>query len=279
MLFVAGAATGKSMSFGQELLEDAGVRLLTMDRPGMGDSAADPGRTLASTAEDYRSFVEGALGGRPARIPVVANSQGGVFGLAAALAGWVSHLVLVSPADELAHPDIRAMLPAAATQLADLARDDPDEATRLLAAFTPSAMEAMVLEGAHERDRAFYASDEFRPRYRRALAEGFAQGGAGYVRDTLLAMRPWELPLEQVAVPVAVLFGAEDRGHSPDLGLTLSRRIPGARRSVLPDVGGALLWTRPDAVLAPLARGPRSRRRPHRSTDRIAAATLRASRT
>lgn len=248
VLFIAGAATGSSMSFGDEVLDAAGIRLLTMDRPGMGESQPDPQRTLASTADDYRAFVAHVTGAEPTGIPVVANSQGGVFGLAAALAGWVSHLVLASPADELAHPDIHAMLPAEATQLVDLARDDPDAAARILGAFTPAAMEAMVLEGSHERDRAFYASAGFRSRYRRALAEGFAQDGAGYVRDTLLAMRPWALPLEEVAVPVSILFGAEDRGHSPDLGLTLSRRIPGARRSVLQGAGGALLWTRPDAV-------------------------------
>lgn len=249
VLFIAGAATGSSMGFADALLEEAGLRILTMDRPGMGESHPDPQRTIASTADDYRAFVARAIGAEPAGIPVVANSQGAVFGLAAALAGWVSRLVLVSPADELAHPAIHAMLPAEATQLADLARDDPDEAARILGAFTPAAMEAMVLEGAHERDRAYYASDEFRSRYRRSLAEGFAQGGAGYVRDTLLAMRPWALPLDEITVPVTILFGADDQGHSPDLGRTLSRRIPGAARSVLPDAGGALLWTRPAAVL------------------------------
>src|SRR5690554_4360616 len=54
VLFVAGAATGKTMSFGGNLLDEQNVRLLTMDRPGMGGSTFDSGRTLSSTADDYR---------------------------------------------------------------------------------------------------------------------------------------------------------------------------------------------------------------------------------
>src|SRR5690554_2659545 len=133
LLFIAGAATGKSMHFGADFLHDMNVRLLTMDRPGMGDSTFHGERTLASTEGDYRSFVESALGSSGISIPVVANSQGSVFGLAAASAGWASRLVLVSPADESAHPEIREMLPPEATRLSDLAQASPSDAERILA--------------------------------------------------------------------------------------------------------------------------------------------------
>ncbi|MFD2466047.1 alpha/beta fold hydrolase [Amycolatopsis silviterrae] len=251
VLFVAGAATGRSMRFAEDLLDEAGVRLLTMDRPGIGKSTVDPQRTLASTAADYRTFAESATG--ESAIPVVANSQGGVFGLAAAQAGWVSRLVLVSPADELAYSAIAAMLPAEATQLAVLAREDPQAAADVLRTFTAESMEAMVLNGAHESDRAFYTSPDFHPLYRRSLAEGFANDGAGYVCDTLIAMRPWELRFAEIPTPVMILFGAHDLGHSPDHGATLTRRIPGARREVVPGAGGALLWTHSGEVLKALS--------------------------
>src|SRR5690606_20752005 len=86
VLFIAGAGTGKSMRFGD--LDRANVRLITMDRPGMGSSDVAFERDLTSTAEDYRVFVREVVG--DVQPPVVANSQGGVFGLAAAAAGWVS---------------------------------------------------------------------------------------------------------------------------------------------------------------------------------------------
>jgi len=249
VLFVAGAGTGKSMRFGEQMLDRAHVRLLTMDRPGMGGSDVHPERTLASTAADYRAFVTGVLGAG-VTLPVVANSQGSVFGLAAAAAGWVSRLVLVSPADEVAHPDVQAQVPEDAARLAQLAADDPDEAARILGAFTADAMAEMVLSSSDEADRRFYTSETFLPLYRRSLAEGFANDGAGYVRDTLIAMQPWPLRLGDVRCPVTILFGARDRSHSPDHGRTLADRIPDAVRQIVPDAGGALLWTHSEKVLA-----------------------------
>lgn len=237
------------MTFGADQLTAFGVRLLTMDRPGMGRSDHDPDRTVESTANDYRAFVTTVLGDTEARLPVVANSQGSVFGLQAAVSGWASRLVLVSPADEVAHPEIRAMLPREATQLPDLAKDDPHAAAEKLSGFNASHMEAMVLDGASEEDRRYYSEPEFLDMYRRALAEGFASSGSGYIRDTLIAMRPWNLQLDSIRCPVDILFGAKDSGHSPDGAETLSRRIPTAERQVIPDAGGALLWNHAATVI------------------------------
>ncbi|MFM1730159.1 alpha/beta hydrolase [Prescottella soli] len=253
VLFVAGAGTGKSMCFGVDQLGPAGLRLLTMDRPGMGGSSPDEGRSVASTAQDYRAFVSSVTGMRSPHLPVVANSQGALFGLAIAAAGWASSLTLVSPADEVAYPAIHDMLPPEATRLSDMVRDDPQAATEMLGSFTAEAMENMVLAGSDQGDRAFYLSASFNAMYRTALAEGFAGNAPGYVRDTLMAMAPWPVDLGSIACPVRILFGAEDRVHSPDLGEMLSARIPTAVRQVIHGEGGSLLWTRPELTLAPLA--------------------------
>lgn len=243
VLFIAGAATSKRMAFGLNLLETLNVRLLTMDRAGLGGSTPDAQRTLASTASDYRAFIDGALGVEAEAIPVIANSQGAVFGLMLASAGRIRSLTLVSPADELAHPIIRDMLPAEATRLADLARTNPEEATQILGKFSAQAMEEMVLAGSDDADAAFYRSPPFRARYRRALEEGFANHGEGYVRDTLIALRAWDINFDGISCPVHVLFGLHDAAHSPDHGETLAGRIPGATRTVIEEAGGALLWT------------------------------------
>ncbi|MGO3357576.1 MAG: alpha/beta fold hydrolase [Bifidobacterium crudilactis] len=249
ILFIAGAATGKSMSFGDEFLDAFNIRLLTMDRPGMGDSIGYEDRTLNSTSNDYRVFVEQALGLRGASIPVIANSQGGVFGLSAALHGWVSRLVLASPADEVSNPTIHAMLPHEATQLADIACSDPEQAANMLASFTAQDMETMVINGSHPSDKAFYQQPVFLSLYRKALEEGFAQDGKGYVADTMIAMRPWNLKLTDIHVPTTILYGAHDQSHSPDKTATLASRIPTAKRVVIDNAGGALLWTHSKQVL------------------------------
>ncbi|MGW9630942.1 alpha/beta fold hydrolase [Agromyces sp. NPDC055520] len=248
ILFIAGAATSSRMAFGLDLLETVGVRLLTMDRAGLGGSMPDDHRSLASTASDYRAFIEGVLGEEASEIPVVANSQGSVFGLMLATGGRVQSLTLVSPADEVAHPETRRMIPAEARTLADLARSNPEEAAEILGGFSAQAMEEMVLAGSSDADAAFYRSPSFREVYRRALDEGFANHGAGYVRDTLIALRPWGIDFQLISCPVQILFGIHDVTHSPDHGATLAGRIPGASRTVLDDAGGALLWTHAQLV-------------------------------
>lgn len=249
VLFIAGAATGKAMMFGEAGLASLGVRLITMDRPGMGSSGDDTSRDILTTAEDYRIFVRSVLGNAGVGLPVVANSQGSVFGLATALAGWVSRLVLVSPADEVAHPPIRKMLPSHAAGLAELVETDPAAAADLLGKFGPHEMEQMVLGSASDDDRRIYGSPEFVDIYRRSLQEGFANDGAGYVRDTLIAMGSWGLPLAAIECPVDILVGANDVGHSPDRAEVLTRRIPKATRKVVAGAGGALLWSHAEMVL------------------------------
>ncbi len=249
VLFIAGAATSKLMVFGHDLLESLGVRLLTMDRPGLGDATPDDDRTLASTAEDYRAYLAAVLGEDHRPVPIVANSQGAVFGLMLAAGPGARSLTLVSPADEVSHPAIHAMLPSEAASLADLALSAPEQAAEVLAGMSAPAMEEMVLAASHPSDAAFYAAAPFARLYRRALDEGFAQRGVGYVRDSLIAMRPWDVDLTSITCPVHLLFGEHDRAHSPDLGKTLAGRIPGATRTVVEDAGGAILWTHARLVL------------------------------
>lgn len=249
VLFIAGAGTGRAMAFGEDLLDARGVRLIAMDRPGMGGSDPDPQRSVASTAADYRAFVARILDDDSATVPVVANSQGGLFGLAAADQGWTSTLVLVSPADEVAHPSVHALLSEPARALPDLVAEDPVQARALIGSFTAEGLRSMILDGSDPADRAVYSEPAFARRFAAALAQGFASGGEGYVVDTMAAMAPWPLDLARIDAAVVVLFGGRDDVHSPDHGAILASRLPRARRCVLPDAGGALLWTHADLVL------------------------------
>lgn len=249
VLFIAGAATSKRMGFGLDLLESLNIRLLTMDRAGLGDSSVDPDRTLASTASDYHAYLSAVLGEGDSEVSVVANSQGAVFGLMLAARNRVRNLVLVSPIDEVAHPMIRAKLSAESVELADLAVTSPERAADVLGSFSAEAMEEMVLAGSDEADAAVYRSPSFLARYRSALKEGFANRGAGYVQDTLIALRPWDIDFSGVSCPTQILFGINDLTHSPDHGETLAERIPGSSRTVFDDAGGALLWTHAKLVL------------------------------
>ncbi|GAB7039652.1 hypothetical protein JCM9533A_35020 [Catenuloplanes niger JCM 9533] len=244
VLFCPGAATGRTLGFGAGLLGPA--RLISVDRPGLGASDPAPGRTLADAATDLAALCDarGLTGVR-----VAGFSQGGPFALACAAAGWPVAVALVAATDELA---TAAGLAPGVAAMVEAVRADPDAAERHFAGWgDPDGMWQRIVAMSGARDRAVYTDPAFARAYRAAMAHAFTQGPAGYARDTVLASARWPFDPATIRMPVDVWYGADDTSpvHSPDLGATLAARIPGARRHVVPDAGGALLWTHAGPIL------------------------------
>jgi pimeloyl-ACP methyl ester carboxylesterase len=250
VLLCPGAATSRSLGFGGEVVEGLAVRLISVDRPGLGASDPAPGRTFADWVEDVRAFAaERELG----EFAIVGNSQGAPFALACAAAGIVRAAAVVSGTDELARvperlaPEVRRLIEAIAA--------DPAGVERSFGAFASGEkMWELLMATCGDFDRAIYMEDEFARALRETLSEAFRQGPAGYARDTVLAMSRWTFDVGAIAVPVDLWYGANDTStvHSPDLGESLARRIAAARRHVLADAGGSLLWTHAEQVLRTL---------------------------
>jgi pimeloyl-ACP methyl ester carboxylesterase len=249
VLLCPGAATSRWLGLGADAVAALRVRLVSVDRPGLGVSTPAPGRMFGDFADDIRHLVALRGQGRPA---VIGNSQGAPFALACAVEGVAGALALVSGADEVAAPEFADVLPVELRGLVDKIASDPAGAEEILAGFTADAMWSMVTNESAEADLAVYQDAVFESAYRQALDEGFAQGPAGYARDTVLAMGQWPFNLAMINVPVDIWYGEQDSGHSPDNGAMLAARIPGARRHVVPGIGGAVLWTHAKPILRSL---------------------------
>jgi pimeloyl-ACP methyl ester carboxylesterase len=248
VLFFSGAGMGRRLGFGSHLVERLGIRLIAVDRPGVGASDPSPDRTLTDWAADVRRFVTVEALADPV---AVAFSMGGPFGLACAAAGVVGRLALVSAQDDFAHDPTMALLPADVAGLVRATVADPSSTEHGFADADAASLQAMVLSTASEADRRCYADEPFASRYAAALGDGFAPGAAGYARDLALAAGRWPFEVEDIDVPVDLWYGAEDASpvHSPDLGATLARRLPDARRHVVADVGSSVLWLEAEAIL------------------------------
>lgn len=252
VLFCTGAGMSGSLGFATGEVREVGVRLVAVDRPGLGRSTPHPDRTLATWADDVTHLARELGDASP---PTVGFSQGSVFALALARAGVSRATALVSGQDQLNHPPVLALLPEPLAKLVRDAATDPEGVERHLAeSMTAEVLWALVMEMSAPEDRALYGSEPFAGTYRRTLAEGFAQGSRGYARDTLLSIAPWPFAPEDVPGPVDLWYGLLDTSptHSPDFGATLAARIPGARLRLLQDEGSALLWTRGREILVDL---------------------------
>ncbi|MGW1894939.1 alpha/beta fold hydrolase [Streptomyces sp. NPDC002004] len=252
VLVCPGAATSRWLGFGGGVVDSAGIRLISVDRPGLGASDPAPGRTLTSWATDIRQLVhERALHAPSA----VGFSQGAPFALVLAANGLVKAVAVVSGSDELAHPRFAHSLAPQVRDMVDAVAADPDGAAVSFAGFgSADTLWDLIITTSPEADRAVYTAPFFQHAFRRAMDEGFSQGPAGYARDTVLAMGRWPFDPANIAVPVDLWYGEQDTSlaHSPDLGESLTRMIPTATRHLLPTAAGSLLWTHAGAVLRTL---------------------------
>ncbi|WLQ35046.1 alpha/beta hydrolase [Streptomyces castrisilvae] len=252
VLLCPGAATSRGLAFGGGVVDAAGVRLVSVDRPGLGSSDPAPGRTLTDWAADIRHLIQE----RSLRAPsAVGFSQGAPFALALAANGLVNAVAVVSGCDELAHPRFAHSLDPQVRGMVDAVAADPGAAEESFAGFGGAdALWDLIITTSCEADRAVYTDPVFQHAFRRAMDEAFSQGPAGYARDTVLAMSPWPFDPTTIAVPVDLWYGQQDTSpvHSPDLGESLTRMIPTATRHLLPTAAGSLLWTHAEDVLRTL---------------------------
>lgn len=252
VLFCPGAATSRRLGFGGRFLDEAGIRLISVDRPGLGASDPDPDRTLSSWAAGIGQLIAH----RALSTPVaVGFSQGAPFALTLAHHGLVDAVAVVSGSDELAHPRFTSILaPQVKTMVAQVAAD-PGAAEAALRDFgSAETLWNLIITTSSPIDQTVYTDPAFTPVFRSAIDEAFCQGPAGYARDTVLAMSRWGFAPDGITAAVDLWYGRHDSSpvHSPDFGASLARMIPSARRHLLDDAGGALLWTHAEAILTTL---------------------------
>ncbi|KZK96787.1 alpha/beta hydrolase [Pseudovibrio sp. Ad26] len=249
-----GAGMASAIPFGEQTAKDLGLRVLSVDRPGLGKSGADPEKNFESWAEDIKELLDFV---KADQAFAIGFSQGAPFALALAASGLVDGVAIVSGQDELAFPDMFAKLPDELKGMVSLACDDPDRLEADITGMATADWLWQMIEGmSGEEDRAFYASASFAPLYCDALASGFAQGAAGYARDTRLAMGRWSFNVENIKQDVQLWYGLKDTSpvHSPDFGSTLATRLSCSELHQIAEEGSAILWTQADAILSRLAK-------------------------
>jgi pimeloyl-ACP methyl ester carboxylesterase len=252
VLFCPGAGMSGALGFAAHVLPELGVRLLAIDRPGLGHSDPHPGKTLASWVADTQAW---SAANEFVQLGAVGFSHGAPFAFALAAHGLVAALAIVSGQDELAHPRIRPLLHPEVEQMVAAVEQDPVGFEDAVAArATPEGLWQLIMDMSSAPDLVLYRGEALQRAFRQALGEGFAQGSHSYARDLVNSLRRWPFELERIAVPIDLWYGAQDTSsvHSPDRGATLAARLPLATHTLDPAQGGALLWTRAHELLEQL---------------------------
>lgn len=205
-----------------ELLADvaasAGVRLIGLDRPGIGDSDPAPGRTLIDWPSDVAQVADRLQIGRFA---IVGFSAGGAYALACAyrMANRLDGCALVS---SIGPPElVRLAAPAWMRGGWWLAQHHPDLVHTAMRLWLPdSPFDEASAETRLSRIASWLAAPDQelvrRPVIRkalvRAMAESRRQGATANRLEVLALLRDWNLRIDQIALRGIFLWhGERDR--------------------------------------------------------------------
>jgi pimeloyl-ACP methyl ester carboxylesterase len=248
----------------EEATERAGVRLITMDRPGYGLSTSHPGRTLLGWADDYAEWAQ--LVGVPP-CPIIGWSSGGPHALACAVRhpdGVTSVGLAASPAplDEVASEwDRLAAEPRRLTEM--LRRDDPGalEGIKARCEWFATGWETMFEPGwtpsgtgldVVDPDDALLAEHEVRDAMLAETREAARQGAAGYVQDWVAEALPWGFSPAEVRQETHIWWGDGDVHVSRASAEHFARTIAQSTLTVMPREGHFIPLTHWREMLAAL---------------------------
>jgi pimeloyl-ACP methyl ester carboxylesterase len=239
----------------RERVAEAGLRVISYDRPGYGGSSRRAGRRVVDCINDIAAIAD-HLG--MDRFAVSGGSGGGPHALAAAakLAGRVTNAACDVGAAPYDAPDLdwfAGMDPVNVREL-EWALAGEETLTRELQREAQDALDRLdddpeaLFEGIElsASDRSVLERPDVREVLRASTREMFAQGVSGWVDDDLAFIRPWGFEVGEIAVPVEIRYGEGDVLVPADHGRWLAAHVPGA--SVTVDRNGGHLST-PDEHL------------------------------
>lgn len=220
---------------------ELGARIISPDRPGVGYSPAQPGRTVADWPKLIEAMAD-ALG--IGKFRVLGVSGGGPYALAAAwgLPHRVPVVSVVCSAPPLAERnDIRHLNPAY-RWLLRTQRVRPSVLRWLFRAARPLArvrpplwMRPWMLRKLPQPEAETLADHAIFEACFHNYRESWRGGADGLYGDGTVFTQPWGFPLHEVRVPVRLWHGKQDRNFAWELAQEMVAQLPHCEARYLDD--------------------------------------------
>lgn len=257
LLYFHGIPDGRFSWGAGAACEERGIRLIAVDRPGVGGSDPKPGRTVFDWAADVEELAERLA---IERFRVAGHSAGGPYALACALKlkARVESAALISGVGRLDQPNVASQMHTArAWWLADrlpgamaflyaasgsLMRRSPALATKLVGANFPK-VDREVLDRPDVARRLQFA-------YVEATRAG---GGRGLAEDMRAVRAPWGFDPAEIGSPVFVFHGRRDLIAPPTHAQHWIETLADARPVWFENAGHLLIEDHGEEILDRLA--------------------------
>jgi pimeloyl-ACP methyl ester carboxylesterase len=239
----------------ESIVEELGIRLITIDRPGVGLSDPQPGRTFLDWPRDMSAVAEHL--GCP-QFAIFGHSAGAPYVAACALA-MPDRVLAATIVSGMSPPSPRLVRPMLASEFWKIG---------LLLVSVPAVTRPVIWAGikyarprvdrlyerhlAHlpEADRAVMADPAMKEMRIVSLLESFRQGSEGIYEDVALLRRPWGFDVEAIQLPVRVWHGELDNIVDVSFGRELARRMPNSVAEFRPELGHNMLFSHWQEILS-----------------------------
>jgi pimeloyl-ACP methyl ester carboxylesterase len=233
----------------------AGVRVIAVDRPGIGGSDPQPGRKVLDWPNDVAALAD-SLG--LDRFAVFGFSFGGPYARACAYAlpDRVSRAGLVSCLGPIDDPAAKRGMPPPTRYGLAAARMSPLLARPMVWFTARQARGGKMIEQLSKSmsppDAEVLTRPEVADALGRSLAESFRQGNGPATWDGVAVARGEGFRLEDIQPEVLIWHGDQDRNDPVAMAHAQERRLPHVRARYYPDDGHLIFFSRIGEILADL---------------------------
>jgi len=226
----------------EELTQKLNIRIISLDRPGLGLSDFHAGRQFCDWPGDVIALAD-AL--EFAIFAVLGYSGGGPYAAACALhiPERLTSVGIVSGIGPHNEPGLTDDIAPENLRFTYLARDKPwlsRLAYRLggvMARYMPDRLITQAMTVLPEPDRAVLAKPETQEVFISMLKDAMRPGARGAQWDTALTVSPWDFRPQDIAMKVYLWYGERDRNVSPAMGRYLAATLPNSDARFYPSEG------------------------------------------
>lgn len=230
-----------------DLLQSLNVRLIAVDRPGLGLSDFQPDRRFMDFPKDILEVADYL---KIDRFSVLAYSGGGAYGEACALSipDRLVRVGVVSGTAPFNLPGLTDGIPADNLRYFDLSRGKPWLARLMLkmmgtlSRFAPDKMIANALATLPEPDRETVSTPEFQAGFLSMIQEALRKETRGAQYDTFLMITEWDFRPQDIQFPVLLWHGEQDQNAPLAMGRFMANAIPNSEAKFYPNEGHLSLF-------------------------------------
>lgn len=220
-----------------ELYQQHNIRLLSVNRPGIGASTASNDWNALTFANDLLQLMDHLAIDKAA---IIGFSAGGLYGCAFAHQHpeRVERLALLASVGPFDVPHLDTKRSDATKAFHKAAKENPSALFEQLSAVTtPEALLAMVDSLICPEDRALFARPDIRTQMLPAYADVLAQGLDKVIKEIAIINTPWGFAPEEITVKTQIWHGTADINIPIECSEYLAEKIPSATATYIEGAG------------------------------------------